>query len=220
MKKAIQKSIIVLSIITIAILTVFVICNRVVTMNAEGRLYDSVDSIPYRKVALVLGTNPQAKINGKENLYFNYRIDKAAELYFAGKVSYLLLSGDNSREDYNEPEAMRDSLLAKGIPEKVIVLDYAGFRTLDSVVRCKEIFGQDSITIVSQYFHNERAIYIADKRGLNVIAINAKDGKIWKYPPRRILREWISRVKLFVDELTNKQPHFLGERIQIGISEE
>lgn len=220
MKKAIQKSIIVLSIITIAILTIFVICDRVVTMNAKGRLYDSVDSIPYRKVALVLGTNPLAKIDGKENLYFKYRIDKAAELYFAGKVSYLLLSGDNSREDYNEPEAMRDSLLAKGIPEKVIVLDYAGFRTLDSVVRCKEIFGQDSITIVSQYFHNERAIYIADKRGLNAIAINAKDGKIWKYPPRRILREWISRVKLFVDEWINKQPHFLGERIQIGISEE
>lgn len=126
-------------------------------------------------------------------------------------MSYLLLSGDNRKKDYNEPEAMRDSLIAKGILDEAIILDYAGFRTLDSVVRAKEVFGQDSITIVSQLFHNERAIYIADQRGINAIALNAMDAKTWKYPIRRILREWISRMKLFIDEWTGKQPHFLGE---------
>lgn len=208
MKKIVGKTTKVLGFGIAAMLVIFLICDHIVTKNAEGRVYDSVDSIPYREVALVLGTNPNTRITGRKNLYFKYRIEKAAELYKAGKVKTLLLSGDNSIIDYNEPQAMKDSLVAHGVPADAIVLDYAGFRTLDSVVRCKSVFGYDSITIVSQYFHNERAIYIADCRGLNAIAINAKDGKIWKYPPRRIIREWISRVKLFVDEWTNKQPHF------------
>lgn len=209
MKKVIKKILIITGVSLTTLLVVFLICDRIVIKNAEGRVYDSVDSIPYREVALVLGTNPKTRIRGRDNLYFKYRIETAAELYHAGKVKTLLLSGDNSRNDYNEPEAMRDSLMAKGVPAEAIVLDYAGFRTLDSVVRCKTVFGYDSITVVSQYFHNERAIYIADKRGLNAIAINAQDVKIWKYPVRRIVREWISRVKLFIDEWTNKQPHFL-----------
>lgn len=220
MKKIIKRiSFVLIASISVA-LSIFLICDHIVTSNSKGRVYDSVDAIPYRKVGLVLGTNPQTRIRGRENLYFKYRIEKAAELYHAGKVSYLLLSGDNSREGYNEPEAMKDSLMAHGVPESAIVLDFAGFRTLDSVVRCKEVFGQDSATIISQYFHNERAIYIADHRGLDAIAINAKDGKIWKYPPRRILREWISRVKLFIDEWIDKQPHFLGEPIEIGVVKE
>lgn len=214
--KRVRKILLFLAILAGLFLAVACLCDHIVSANAEGRLYDDVDSIPYRKVGLVLGTNPHTRIAGRENLYFKYRIEKAAELYAAGKVSYLLLSGDNSRETYNEPEAMRDSLIAKGVPAEVIYLDYAGFKTLDSVVRAKEIFGQDSITIVSQYFHNERAIYIADKRGIDAIAINAKDGKIWKYPPRRILREWISRMKMFVEEWYGKAPHFLGEPIVIG----
>lgn len=220
MKKIIKKISLGLIASIASVLTIFIVCDHIVTNNSYGRVYDSVDTIPYRKVGLVLGTNPQTRKNGKENLYFKYRIEKAAELYHAGKVSYLLLSGDNSRESYNEPEAMKDSLLAHGVPESAIVLDFAGFKTLDSVVRCKEVFGQDSVTIISQFFHNERAIYIADHRGLDAIAINAKDGKIWKYPPRRILREWISRVKLFFEEWTGKQPHFLGEPIEIGAVKE
>ena len=144
------------------------ICDNIVSKNAIGRTYNSAEEIPYRKVALVLGTNPQTR-NGNVNIYFKNRIDASAELYHKNKVSYLLLSGDNRKQDYNEPEAMRDSLIAKDVPEEAIILDYAGFRTLDSVVRAKEVFGQDSITIVSQLFHNERAIYIADQRGINAM---------------------------------------------------
>jgi len=214
--KTIKKIGVAIVVLALVVLTIFLTCNQIVVRNATGRIYDSVDSIPYRKVALVLGTNPLTSKTGKENRYFRYRIEKAAELYHAGKASYLLVSGDNCKDSYNEPEAMRDSLIAHNVPDSVIVLDYAGFRTLDSVVRCKEVFGEDTITIVSQEYHNERAIYIADVRGVNAIAINAKDAKVWKYPPRRILREWISRTKLFIDELTDKQPHFLGEPIFIG----
>lgn len=200
MKKIIKKVSLVLAVLVVVALVIFKICDHIVTSNSEGRVYDSVEAIPYRKAGLVLGTNPRTRICGWENMYFKYRIEKAAELYHAGKVSCLLLSGDKSGETYNEPEAMKDSLLAHGVPESAIILDFEGFRTLDSVVRCKEVFGHDSVTIVSQDFHNERAIYLADHRGLDAIAINAKDGKIWKFPIRRIVREWISRVKLFVDE--------------------
>ena len=216
MKKKIKKIGASCGILGVVMLGIALICDHIVTKNAQGRVYDSVSSLPYRKVALVLGTNPQTRVSGGENLYFKYRIEKAAELYQAGKVSYLLLSGDNGREDYNEPEAMKAALVSKGVPAERIYLDYAGFRTLDSIVRAKEVFGQDSVTIVSQAFHNERAIYIADKRGLEAIAINAKDGKIWKYPPRRIFREWTSRIKLFLDELMNIQPRYLGTTVKIA----
>lgn len=214
MKKIIKPTCWISVSLLLAFLGIALICNSIVTQNAKGRVYDSVESIPYRKVALVLGTNPRIERTGCENEYFKNRIETAANLYNAGKVSYLLLSGDNSREGYNEPEAMRDSLVAHGVPVEAIVLDYAGFRTLDSVVRAKEVFGQDSITIVSQSFHNERAIYIADCRGVDAIALNAPDVTQF-YVPRRIVREWISRVKLFVDEWTEKQPRFLGEKIVI-----
>ena len=101
--------------------------------------------------------------NGNNNLYFDYRILAAVELYKAGKIKYILISGDNRKKDYNEPEEMKKALIQKGVPAKFIYLDYAGFRTLDSVVRAKEVFGQNQLTIISQRFHNERAIYLAEK---------------------------------------------------------
>lgn len=210
MKKKHKRTGLAIVAILFLLFATLLICDNIVSKNAIGRTYNSAEEIPYRKVALVLGTNPQTR-KGNVNIYFKNRIDASAELYHKNKVSYLLLSGDNRKQDYNEPEAMRDSLIAKDVPEEAIILDYAGFRTLDSVVRAKEVFGQDSITIVSQLFHNERAIYIADQRGINAIALNAMDAKTWEYPIRRILREWISRMKLFIDEWTGKQPHFLGE---------
>ena len=186
------------------------ICNVVVKHQAKGRVYVDVSEVPYRKVGLVLGTIPY--VNGRLNRYYQYRMDAAAELYFANKVSYLLLSGDNHVSHYNEPESMRQSLIERGVPDSVIYLDCAGFRTFDSMVRAKKVFAQDSVTVVSQQWHNERAIYIAEHYGLDAIAYSTKDytaGR--KIYVKNHLREALAKVKVVLDLLVNKQPHFLGD---------
>jgi SanA protein len=104
--------------------------------------YDNLNNIPSRKVGLVLGTSKTLK-NGRQNLYYKYRVDAAARLYKAGKVKYLLISGDNSRKEYDEPSTFKSDLIKRGVPAQRIYLDYAGFRTLDSMVRCKEVFGEN-----------------------------------------------------------------------------
>ena len=119
----------------------------IVKVNARHKNFVNAVNVPYNKVGLVLGTSPKMP-SGKPNFYFTSRINAAATLYKSGKVSYLLVSGDNGSRNYDEPTAMRDALIAAGVPAKAIYLDYAGFRTLDSVVRAREIFGQTSITII------------------------------------------------------------------------
>jgi SanA protein len=186
------------------------ICNGLVKQQAKGRVYSEVSEVPYRKVGLVLGTIPL--VNGRPNRYYQYRMDAAAELYFAHKVSYLLLSGDNHISHYNEPESMRQSLVERGVPDSVIYLDCAGFRTFDSMVRAKKVFAQDSLTVVSQQWHNERAIYTAEHFDLDAIAFCARDytaGR--KIYLKNHLREALAKVKVVLDLLVNKQPHFLGE---------
>ena len=191
-----------------------VICNRIIISHAATSLYSDTKSIPYNEVGLLLGTTPKLK-NGNNNLYFDYRIAAAAELYNAQKIKYILISGDNRREDYNEPQEMKKALLAQGIPEAVVYMDYAGFRTLDSVVRAKEIFGQSKLTIISQPFHNERAIFLSGKNGIDAIGFNAKDVKTYMGLKTQI-RELFARVKVFIDLAIEKQPHFLGKKIKIG----
>lgn len=190
------------------------ICFSVVKNNAENRLYSDVKQIPHNKFGLLLGTAPVTPW-GVHNNYYDYRINAATELFKAGKIDYILVSGDNHSTDYDEPTCMRDSLMVRGIPKDKIILDYAGFRTLDSVVRAKEIFGQDSITIISQQFHNERALYLAKHYEIEAVAYNAKDVEYWKKKLKIHGREYLARVKMFIDLYTGKKPKFLGERIKI-----
>ena len=196
----------------VIIFTVF--ANVKVERAAAGKIYTSVDSVPHNKVALLLGTNPLNKW-GRPNSYFTNRIKTASELYKAGKVDYIIASGDNHTKDYDEPTAMRDSLMAQGVPEDRIILDFAGFRTLDSVVRAKEIFGCDSLTIISQADHNARALYLAEANGIESVAVSAplRAGR-W-VRTRLAIREWLARDKMMLDIWFGKQPHFLGERIEI-----
>lgn len=175
--------------------------------------YTEISDIPANNVGLLLGTSSKLK-SGNNNLYFDYRIDAAVELYKAGKINYILISGDNRKEDYNEPEEMKKALMQKGVPEKSIYLDYAGFRTLDSVVRAKEVFGQTRLTIISQRFHNERAIYLAEKNGITAIGFNARDVDVYAGLKTNI-RELFARVKMFIDLAIDKQPHFLGEKYKL-----
>ncbi len=202
--------------IVLTIILVLLICNYWVIQNGTNKVFSSIDEIPSNKVALVLGTNPL--INGRyENPYFNYRIDAAAELYHFGKIKHFILSGDNGQKIYDEPTSMKEALMTKGVPEHAITLDYAGFRTLDSVIRAKEIFQQSEITIISQEFHNYRAVFIANKYDIDAVAFNATQ----PFPRVRTkpqIREYFARCKAVFDlYLLNKQPKFLGEKINIEI---
>jgi SanA protein len=202
-------------VVFLLLITSFTIyANIRVEKAANERIYTSVDAIPYNKVALLLGTNPLNKW-GRPNSYFTNRIKTASELFHAGKVDYIIASGDNHTKEYDEPTAMRDSLMAHGVPEDRIILDFAGFRTLDSVVRAKEVFGCDSLTIISQADHNARALYLAEANGIEAVAVAAplRAGR-W-VRTRLALREWLARDKMMLDIWFGKQPHFLGERIDI-----
>ncbi|MBC2844809.1 SanA/YdcF family protein [Winogradskyella flava] len=197
----------------IVLLTLFVLMGVFMTYHwisfrTKDFIYNDVNTVPKNKVGLVLGTGKYAA-SGNINLFYKYRVDAAVKLYKAGKIEYILVSGDNSRKDYDEPSDFKNDLIARGIPEHKIFLDYAGFRTLDSVVRAKEIFGQTSITFISQKFHNQRAIYIAKHFGIEAVGFNAKD--VYKSH----FREYLARSKASLDLAFNVQPKFLGEKITI-----
>ena len=180
----------------------------------QGKLYDDVSKVPSGKVALVFGTDDRVK-GGRENLYFRYRIDAAEALWKAGKIRLILVSGDNSEKYYNEPEKMKKALIERGVPKDRIVCDYAGLRTLDSVVRAKEIFGLNDMVFVSQRFHNERAAYLAKANGIAYCGFNARD-VVTKGGLKTKLREVGARVKMWLDvRVLGTQPKHLGDKITL-----
>ena len=198
----------------VALLLLVLLLNYKVKHDVKESMYDNITETPSKKVGLLLGTAKYVK-GGWINLYYTHRITAAVELYKAGKIEYILISGDNGRESYDEPTLMKEDLMAAGIPESAIYLDYAGFRTLDSVVRCKRIFGELDILVISQQFHNERAVYIARAKGILAIGYNAQDVNA-KYGFKTRIREYLARTKMFLDLWFKKEPKFLGEEIQIG----
>jgi len=181
-------------------------------------IYSDISLIPHNKVGLVLGTSKQL-VNGRENLYFAYRINAVVELYEAGKIDYVLVSGDNGTKYYNEPFDMKKALMQKGIPEEKIFLDYAGFRTYDSMVRAEKIFGQTSYTVISQKFHVQRAVYIGKRLKHDVVGYTAKN--VSKYSGFKTqVREKFARVKVFLDFIFGIKPKFLGDPVEIRDSTE
>ena len=202
MKKVAKKLLWTTCIMAFVCIVLMLICNQIVVNNAEGKAFSDIDSIKYNTVGLLLGTTPQARITKVKNYFFIYRIDAAEELYKAGKIEQILISGDeNSLDGVNEPECMRDSLVARGVPARAIVLDGKGYRTINSVINANKVFGLKSFTIISQEFHNERAIYQAEHLGLNVENLQAYNAKMPK--SRRAflttIREYFARVKMFID---------------------
>ena len=205
MKKATKIFLYAIGIILLMCIVVMMVCNQIVVNNAEGKVFSDIDSIKYNKVGLLVGTTPQARIGRITNAFFTYRIDAAEELYKAGKIEKILISGDeNSLDGINEPECMRDSLVARGVPERAIILDGKGYRTINSVINANKLYGLKSFTIISQEFHNERAIYQAEHLGLdveNIQAYNAKDPKS-RRAYLTTIREYFARVKMFMDLIT------------------
>jgi SanA protein len=185
-----------------------------IAARAKDRLYPSISSIPPNPIALVLGTAAETR-GGRANLYFVRRMEAAAALYHAGKVRHLLLSGDNGTWGYNEPMDMRKALTALGVDSADMTLDFAGFSTYDSVVRAKRIFGVQRMTVVSQRFHNERALFIATQVGLQAIGFNASERGIQK-TRRSWARERGARLKMWKDLALGLDPHFLGNPVVLG----
>ncbi|MFC4097586.1 SanA/YdcF family protein [Euzebyella saccharophila] len=198
--------------LAILMLTIF-LCNLVITNTTEGKTFNQTSRIFKNRVGLVLGTSKKL-IGGLPNPYYTYRIQATVELFKADKIEYVLVSGDNGTRYYNEPNTIKKDLVNAGIPEEKIYLDFAGFRTLDSMVRAKEVFGLDSVTVISQEFHNQRAIYLAEKKGLNAIGFNAKT-VTGNQGLKVQLREYLARVKVFVDLIFNTQPKFYGDYVEI-----
>ncbi len=214
MRKKRKRKLMILNGILIILILVIVYSNYHIRRVSADRMYADPEALPINKVGLILGTSKYLSAGGI-NPYFRYRIDAAVMLYEAGKVEYLLASGDNAKQSYNEPRHIHRELLDHGIPENRIYLDYAGFRTLDSVVRCKEVFGQDSVTVISQRFHNERAVFIADHYGLEAVGFTAR-GVSGSRGLKVMVREVFARVKAMFDiYLFRTKPKFLGEKISI-----
>lgn len=185
-----------------------------VKRSAAGRCHPQAETLPEMPAALVLGCSPAAP-GGGVNLFFTARIQAAAALFKSKKVRILIVSGDNGSHHYDEPTAMKAALIAAGVPEDRIYCDYAGFRTLDSVVRASAIFGQKRFVIVSQHFHNERAIFLAQQHGLEAVGLDARDVPR-AIAPMTYLREYLARVQAVLDvTLLNTRPKFYGPPVLV-----
>ncbi len=193
----------------------FVLITNIWIVHSTMQHIYGMETIPPNDVALVLGTSKRTS-DGRLNKYFVERMNAAASLHRTEKIKHLLVSGDNSSEYYNEPRDMLQALGDLHISETDISLDFAGFRTLDSVVRSREVFGQQSITIVTQEFHCYRALFIAHYFGINAIGYAADDGV-----PIHInlaFREILARSFAVIDlYILQRRPRFLGEKIELKI---
>ncbi|NJN41318.1 MAG: DUF218 domain-containing protein [Flammeovirgaceae bacterium] len=202
-------------VLVITVLGIF-LCNAWVIKSTEGVIYSSFETIPENNVALVLGTSNK-RMDGTPNPFFENRIKTAAGLFFSGKVKHFIVSGDNRTKYYNEPQEMRKALIRAGVPDSAITLDYAGLRTLDSVIRSKEIFGQERITIITQPFHSYRALFISQYYNIQAVAIVAAEPTEERHV-QVYFREYLARTKAILDLYVLKTaPRHLGVKEPVKI---
>lgn len=180
----------------------------------QGKVYNSIEEVPKRKIGLVLGCSKYLS-NGLKNLYFQQRIDAARDLYFSDEVKFLLVSGDNPTKYYDEPTTMKKDLIALGVPWKRIYSDYAGLSKLDSVVRTKEEFKENQLIVISQVFHVRRAIYLGLAHDIDLIGY-APQGVSGLGSLKTELKESLARGKALLDvKFLNRQPKLLGDPVII-----
>jgi SanA protein len=211
----IRKLLIALLLLGALLLIAFAACEHLVQAAGKGKVFDRVDAIPARQYGLLLGTSAHRR-DGGENPYFKYRIEAGARLYRTGKVKVILVSGDNRTKDYDEPDDMKQALIAHGVPASAIRTDYAGVRTLDSVVRAKRVFWINHFTIISQRDHDERALLIAQHNGIDAIAYAADDVD-FHYAVRAHIHEWLAEIWVVLDLwVFHTQPRRLGPHVRIS----
>lgn len=180
--------------------SVLYLADTTVGRVASGSLAKRAEDIEGPTTVLVLGTAPE--VNGQPNFFYTERIHAVLQLWNGGKIDSVLISGDNSRADYNEPEHMKADLVKGGIPPERLICDYAGRRTLDSITRARDVFGFQHVLIVSQREHVERALYLAQAIGLQAQGFAAADAPHW-WQVRQHLREMFARVKALLDAATH-----------------
>ena len=192
------------------------LANWWVIHSTEKNIFYDYDKLPVNPVGLVLGTSSRLS-NGLPNPFFDSRMKTAADLYRLGKIEHIIVSGDNRTKFYNEPLEMKKALVKLGVPDSIITLDYAGLRTLDSVVRSKEIFGQDHITIITQPFHSYRALFISQYFGIMAVALVVEESQ--QEPSVKVyVREYFARAKAILDlYILKTAPRHLGEKEPIAI---
>lgn len=177
-------------------------CYIMVSANASGHTYDDIEDVPHNTFALLLATSPITP-SGEHNFNFDNRIKAAEELYKAGKIEYIIASGGDYTKlqaiGCDEPQAILDSLIVRDIPADKIILDYDGTRTLNSIAKAKDVYGLDSLTLISQKYHNERAIYLADKYGIEAVGYNAAPSAVQCSRVKNAVREYLARVKMFME---------------------
>lgn len=204
--------------IALPLVAVLLMCcaNWWVIKSTEDKVLSNSNQLTGKSVALVLGTSNKLR-DGSSNPYFENRIKAAAQLYHEGKVIHFILSGDNRSKYYNEPLRMKKALILLGVPDSAITLDNAGLRTLDSIVRTKEIFGQDKITIITQSFHSYRALFISNYYKIDAVALVTQDSTS-EAPLKVYLREYFARTKAILDlYILNTAPQHLGEKKPLSI---
>jgi SanA protein len=208
-------------VVELGILGVLVIAgaNGWILTRVSDRIFKSAATTPVNDVALVLGTSRVAADGVSANPFFHGRLDAAAELYRMGKVKHLLLSGDNSRTGYDEPAWMRDELVKRGVPNSAMTLDYAGFRTLDSMARANLVFGLSRCTIVTDDFHLARALFLAQAEGVEAVGCQSVPVP-WKRSMKTRIREFASRTIACLDVyVLHTKPHFCGPSVELRIGE-
>jgi vancomycin permeability regulator SanA len=184
--------------------------------NAKEKIF-LPNAVAYEDVGIVFGASVYA--NKYPSKVLDDRIRTAVELYKEGKISYLLMTGDNAQVDYNEVLVMKKSAIAYGVPEEKIFMDHAGFRTFDSCVRAKEVFGISSAILVTQKFHLPRAIFLCEKAGIMVSGVSAEAQYL--YNSRTIfswnIREFMAKIYAFYEaSFFWHSPRYLGEKVSIG----
>ncbi|MFG2296993.1 vancomycin high temperature exclusion protein [Streptomyces sp. NPDC048603] len=180
---------------------------------AEDRLRTTAD-VPVRDVAVVFGAG---LLGERPTPYLARRLDAAAELYRSGRVKVVLVTGDNSRVEYDEPDAMRRYLTQHGVPDDRIVSDYAGFDTWDSCVRARKVFGVERAVLISQGFHIRRVLALCGAAGIDAYGIGVTDthDATWYYGGAR---EVFAAGKAALDAALKPDPKFLG-REETGVSD-
>lgn len=201
--------------LVIALGMIFIVLGCFRISSYAFKTYESIEKTPYNHVGVLFGTSPLDS-QGEPNDYFNYRIMAASQLFKAGKIDYILVSGDNQHASYNEPRFMRKALVKAGVPADRIVFDFAGIRTLDTVIRARKVFLQQSVTFISQGFQNERALFIADHNDLNAVGFNALTPS-HNFIDKVAIREFFARIMCVFDVyVLNTQPKYLGKPESIG----
>lgn len=183
----------------LAIVIIIASCNMIVIHYSKDKLYDNAKDIPYKEVGLLLGTSPRTK-DGHANIYYAYRVEAAVKLYKAKKIGRILISGDGRDKNYDEPKYIKRDLIKRGIPANKIILDRKGLRTFDSVIRAKEVYGYSEFIVISQKFHNERAVFLARHNDMDAIGFNAKDAPNQKGKSAKRMR--IREFSLFLKNIS------------------